>query len=183
MLKLVLETIFEAAFQPCSYDFRPLRRAHDAVAEPRHFTSKPLNYEWMVAGDITACFDEISHPALMDRVRLRISDKRVPALVKAFLKAGILSKSEGLRDLHVGTPHCGILSPLLSNVALSVLGGGLRKTDRSKDRHRAAVRHHVVKIRDGQVANRAVCVVVGIGLEGHRDALGMWSATMDRHQR
>ena len=100
-LKLVLEPIFEADFQPCSYGFRPNRRAHDAVAEVRHFTSNPRNYEWVVEGDITACFDEISHPALMDRVRKRIYDKRVLALVKAFLKAGILSRDTGsARDTH-----------------------------------------------------------------------------------
>src|SRR5919205_2804800 len=79
--KLVLEPIFEADFLPCSYGFRPNRRAHDAVAEVRHFTSH--SYEWIVEGDIKACFDEISHPALMDRVRNRVGDKRVLALVKA----------------------------------------------------------------------------------------------------
>ena len=120
-LKLVLEPIFEADFQPCSYGFRPYRRAHDAVAEVRHFTSNPRTYEWVVEGDITACFDEISHPALMERVRKRISDKRVLALVKAFLKAGVLSRDTGLRETHAGTPQGGILSPLLSNIALSVL--------------------------------------------------------------
>ena len=62
-LKLVLEPIFEADFLPCSYGFRPNRRAHDAVAEVRHLTSR--SYEWIVEGDIAACFDEISHPALM----------------------------------------------------------------------------------------------------------------------
>ena len=72
-------------------------------------------------GDITACFDEISHSALMDRVRKRISDKRVLALVKAFLKPGILSRDSGLRETQTGTPQGGILSPLLSNIALSVL--------------------------------------------------------------
>jgi RNA-directed DNA polymerase len=87
-LKLVLEPIFEADFHPCSYGFRPKRRAHDAIAEARLLTSR--SYEWVVEGDITACFDEISHPALMDRVRERIGDKRVLALVKAFLKAGVL---------------------------------------------------------------------------------------------
>jgi RNA-directed DNA polymerase len=66
-------------------------------------------------------FDEISHPALMDRVRVRIGDKRVLALVKAFLKAGILSRETGLRETHAGTPQGGILSLLLSNIALSVL--------------------------------------------------------------
>ena len=87
-LKLVLEPIFEADFLPCSYGFRPGRRAHDAVAEVHHFASR--SYEWIVEGDIKACFDEISHAALMDRVRDRVGDKRVLSLVKAFLKAGIL---------------------------------------------------------------------------------------------
>jgi len=120
-LKLVLEPIFEADFLPCSYGFRPNRRAHDAVAEVHFFTSKPRNYEWIVEGDIKACFDEISHPALMDRVRQRVGDKRVLALVKAFLKAGILGEDRVLRDNNAGTPQGSILSPLLSNVALSVL--------------------------------------------------------------
>ncbi|GAA1336950.1 hypothetical protein GCM10009647_079700 [Streptomyces sanglieri] len=118
-LKLVLEPIFEAEFLPCSYGFRPNRRAHDAVAEVRHFTSH--GYEWIVEGDIKACFDEISHPALLDRVRLRIGDKRVLDLVKAFLKAGILGEDRVLRETSAGTPQGSILSPLLSNVALSVL--------------------------------------------------------------
>ncbi len=73
-LKLVLEPIFEVDFLPCSYGFRPNRRAHDAVAEVHHFTSR--SYEWVVEGDIKACFDEISHPALMDRVRRRVGDRR-----------------------------------------------------------------------------------------------------------
>jgi RNA-directed DNA polymerase len=118
-LKLVLEPIFEADFQPCSYGFRPKRRAQDAVAEIHFFGSH--SYEWVLEADITACFDEIDHAALMGRVRRRVGDKRVLALVKAFLKAGILSEDGVERDTVTGTPQGGILSPLLSNVALSVL--------------------------------------------------------------
>src|SRR6185437_8348228 len=118
-LKLVLEPIFEADFHPCSYGFRPNRRAHDAVAEVRFLASK--TYEWVLEGDIKACFDEISHSALMDRVRARVGDKRVLGLVKAFLKSGILGEDGQLRDTIAGTPQGSILSPLLSNVALSVL--------------------------------------------------------------
>ncbi len=74
-LKLVLEPIFEADFRPCSHGFRPGRRAQDAIAEIRHLTS--VRYEWVLEGDIKACFDEIDHTALLGRVRHRIEDKRV----------------------------------------------------------------------------------------------------------
>jgi RNA-directed DNA polymerase len=118
-VKLVLEPIFEADFLPCSYGFRPKRRAHDAVAEVRYLTAR--TYEWVVEGDIEACFDEISHTGLVDRVRDRIGDKRVVALVKAFLKAGILVEDGAVQESRTGTPQGGILSPVLANVALSVL--------------------------------------------------------------
>jgi RNA-directed DNA polymerase len=118
-LKLVLEPIFEADFTASSYGFRPGRRAQDAIAEIHHFSSK--SYEWVLEGDITACFDEIDHTALMARVRHRIADRRVLGLVKAFCKAGILTEDGVERDTVTGTPQGGILSPLLSNVALSVL--------------------------------------------------------------
>lgn len=85
-LKLVLEPIFEADFKPSSYGFRPRRRAQDAIAEIHYLASR--SYEWVVEADIEACFDRIDHQALMGRVRERIADKRVLALIKAFLKAG-----------------------------------------------------------------------------------------------
>ncbi len=118
-VKLVLEPIFEADFQSCSYGFRPNRRAHDAIAEIHHFTSK--SYQWVLEADIEACFDMIDHTALMDRLRARISDKRVLALVKAFLKAGVLTTVGTTEGTITGTPQGGILSPLLANIALSVL--------------------------------------------------------------
>ncbi len=118
-LKLVLEPIFEADFEPVSYGFRPERRAHDAIAEIHHFGTK--GYQWVLDADIEACFDRIDHVALMDRVRARIKDKRVLRLVKAFLKAGILTELGEVEDTDTGTPQGGILSPLLANIALSVL--------------------------------------------------------------
>jgi RNA-directed DNA polymerase len=120
-LKLVLEPIFEADFKPCSYGFRPKRRAQDAIAEIHHLGSPNRNYEWVFEADITACFDEINHRALTDRVAARISDKRVLGLVRAFLASGILTEAAINRATHTGTPQGGILSPLLANIALSVL--------------------------------------------------------------
>ena len=66
-------------------------------------------------------FDEIGHVALMDRLRGRIKDKRVLALVKAFLKAGVMTCAGDRQDTLTGTPQGGILSPLLANTALSAL--------------------------------------------------------------
>src|SRR5438034_9884083 len=88
-LKLVLEPIFEADFQPCSYGFRPRRRAQDAIAEIHQLTSR--SYEWIVEADIEACFDSLDHTALIGRVRARVADRRVQRLVKAFLKPGIMN--------------------------------------------------------------------------------------------
>ena len=118
-LKLVLEPIFEADFAPGSYGFRPRRRAQDAIAEIHHFATQ--GYHWVLEADIEACFDMINHTALLERVRGRIADRRVLALIKAFLKAGVLSEDGLDRDTHTGTPQGGILSPLLANIALSVL--------------------------------------------------------------
>jgi RNA-directed DNA polymerase len=154
-LKLVLEPIFEADFHPCSYGFRPRRRAHDAIAETRHLASK--TYEWIVEGDITACFDEIDHAALMDRVRDRIGDKRVLDLVKAFLKSGILAEDGQLRATDTGTPQGSILSPLLSNVALTVLdehfaqipgGPSSPRTERARRRRHGEANYRLVRYAD-----------------------------------
>jgi RNA-directed DNA polymerase len=118
-LKLVLEPIFEADFEPCSYGFRPMRRAQDAIAEIHYFGTR--GYRWVLDADIEAAFDNLSHSALLERVRARVKDKRVLALVKAFLKAGVLTELGEHRDTLTGTPQGGILSPLIFSIALSAL--------------------------------------------------------------
>jgi RNA-directed DNA polymerase len=143
-LKLVLEPVFEAGFEPVSYGFRPMRRAHDAIAEIHVFGTN--GYQWVLDADIEAAFDNLSHPAVMDRVRARVKDKRVLALVKAFLKAGILTELGESRDTHTGTPQGGILSPLIFNVAMTALDehlqrprkpGGVMETHGKRTRRRA----------------------------------------------
>jgi RNA-directed DNA polymerase len=118
-LKLVLEPVFEAGFEPVSYGFRPKRRAQDAIAEIHYFGTR--GYHWVLDADIEAAFDNVSHPAVMERVRARVKDKRVLALVKAFLKAGVLTELGEHRETLTGTPQGGILSPLIFNIALSAL--------------------------------------------------------------
>jgi RNA-directed DNA polymerase len=155
-LKLVLEPIFEADFKPCSYGFRPKRRAQDAIAEIHFFTSPVRNYEWVFEADIKACFDEIDHTVLMDRVRRRIGDKRLLGLVKAFLKSGILSEDGVDRTTITGTPQGGILSPLLANIALSVLDEHFTAKwealgsywTRAKRRHQGVPAYRIVRYAD-----------------------------------
>jgi RNA-directed DNA polymerase len=139
-LKLVLEPIFEVDFDPASYGFRPRRRAQDAIEDIRKAARE--GYEWVFEGDIAACFDEIDHTALMELVRKRVKDKRLLHLIKAFLKAGILSEDGIDRDTHTGTPQGGILSPLLANIALTHLDNYFQarwvvhKTGDNRMRHR-----------------------------------------------
>src|SRR5436190_4866892 len=93
----------------------------------------------------------------MDRERARVGDKRVLALVKAFLKSGILGEDRMLRETSAGTPQGSILPPVLSNVALSVLDehiargpGGPASTfnDRQKRRRRGLPNYRLIRYAD-----------------------------------
>jgi len=117
---LVLEPIWEAEFQPCSYGFRPNRRAQDAIEQVRFFINPPRSYEWAIEGDVEDCFGSIHHGLLMAELRRRVTDKRVLGLIRQFLSAGIM-RHGSLTATPSGTPQGAILSPLLANVALSVL--------------------------------------------------------------
>lgn len=130
-LKNVLEPIFEADFYPVSYGFRPGRGVHAALEHLRLLLRpRPIRvaqgveyrlpYQWAIEGDIKGCFDNIDHHALMNRLRRRIGDTRVCRLVRAFLKAGVISEAVFSRTSS-GTPQGGILSPLLANIALSAI--------------------------------------------------------------
>jgi RNA-directed DNA polymerase len=168
--KLVLEPIFEADFKPVSYGFRPRRRAQDAIAEIHHFGTQ--GYHWVLEADIEACFDEISHPGLLRRIRARIGDKRVLALIKSFLKAGVMAEGGQFRDSVTGSPQGGILSPLLANIALSALDEHFCA---AYDAHGAAWRRAAHRRRGGatcRIVRYADDFVIMVhGSKGHAEAL------------
>jgi RNA-directed DNA polymerase len=170
-LKLVLEPIFEADFAPCSYGFRPERRAQDAIAEIHYLASR--SYAWVLDADISACFDEIDHTALMGRVRDRIADRAVLALVRAFLRSGILTEAGAEQETNTGTPQGGILSPLLANIALSVLDEhfvaawqamGTTSSARQERRRKGLATYRLVRYADD-------FVVLVAGTRAHAEAL------------
>ena len=116
-VKFVIEPIFETTFKDSSYGFRPKRSAHQAMKAIRKASRK--NY-WVVDVDIKGYFDNINHRKLMLLVEQKISDKRILAMIRNWLKAGVMI--DGSLELpELGSPQGGVISPLLANIYLNVL--------------------------------------------------------------
>ena len=152
---LVLEPIFEADFCPTSYGFRPGRRAQDAIGEVRFFINDPRTYEWVIEGDVEDCFGQIHQGLLMEQVRRRVTDKRVLALIRLFLAAGVMRELGTVTATPSGTPQGSSLSPLLSNIALSVLDRRFEavwtsrtQTQRWRDRAKGHPSYRMIRFAD-----------------------------------
>jgi group II intron reverse transcriptase/maturase len=114
-LKIVLEPIFEADMLDCSFGFRPRRAAHDGLQVVVDEAWK--GRRWVVESDIADCFAAIPHSGLMSAVEERICDRKVLALLRAFLRAGVMQDGSVRRPVS-GTPQGGVISPVLCNVYL-----------------------------------------------------------------
>jgi len=114
-LRQVLEPIFERRFLPCSYGFRPGRGCQDALG--RVHALLEAGYTWVVDADIQHYFDTIPHDGLMQDIGQEIADGRVLALVRGYLRAGVLDGTETWTPER-GTPQGAVISPLLANIYL-----------------------------------------------------------------
>ena len=121
-LKLVIEPIFEAAFHPSSYGFRPGRRCRDALKEIDGLIKE--GHAFVVDADLESYFDSIPHERLMERVEQRISDGRVLGLIRGWLDQDIVSGMERWTPTG-GTPQGAVISPLLANIYLHPLDEAL----------------------------------------------------------
>lgn len=113
----MLEPIFEADFQPCSYGFRPRRRAQDAISEIRYLAAPTRNYQWVFEADIKACFDTVSKDHLRSFLDRRVRDGVIRRAIGKWMNAGVM-ESGVVSYPEEGTPQGGVISPCLSNVYL-----------------------------------------------------------------
>ena len=133
-VKFALEPIFEATFRPMSYGVRPGRGCRDALREVAQLIAD--GYTFVVDADFESYFDTIPHDRLMRRIEERVSDGRILALLRGWLKQDIM------RDLQrwtptAGTPQGAVISPLLANIYLHPL-----------DEHMAARGYRMVRYAD-----------------------------------
>jgi RNA-directed DNA polymerase len=119
---LLLEPIFEADFEDCSYGFRPGRNAHQALEKIRQelAAGRCTIYD----ADLEGYFDSIPHDELMACIGVRVVDGSVLRLIRMWLRAPVVEEGTGgkgkptIKRNKKGTPQGGVISPLLANIYL-----------------------------------------------------------------
>lgn len=120
----VLQPQFDPTFSESSFGFRPGRRAHDAVCQAQRYVQG--GRRWVVDVDLEKFFDRVNHDVLMGKLQQRIADRRVLALIRRYLEAGMMVNGV-VQERHEGTPQGGPLSPLLTNVLLDEVDKALER--------------------------------------------------------
>jgi len=136
-VKLLIEPIFEADFEPNAYGYRPKRSAQDAIQEVHELLCE--GYTDVVDADLSKYFDTIPHSELMQCVARRIVDKHMLHLLRMWLKVPVEERDEkgrkkltGGRDNDRGTPQGGVISPLLANLYMNRMLKGWNNTKRGE---------------------------------------------------
>ena len=114
----VLTPIFEPTFSEYSYGFRPNRRCQNAIDRTLELINE--GYEWIVDLDLEKFFDNVPHDKLIRIIDNEVKDSDITSLIMKYLKAGVMVNGT-FEETNVGTPQGGNLSPLLSNVYLTLL--------------------------------------------------------------
>lgn len=117
-VKLALEPQWEAVFEPNSYGFRPGRSCHDAIGAI-YLSLRGGNNRYILDADIAKCFDRIDHDALINKLdTFPALERQVRAWLQADIMSGYADRPKSVEASIMGTPQGGIISPLLSNIAL-----------------------------------------------------------------
>lgn len=123
VVHMLLEAIYEPTFSRYSHGFRPKRSCHTALSEIKRVFN---GVQWVIEGDIKACFDSFDHHVLIDILRRRIKDEHFIALMWKMLKAGYMEQWT-YHHTYSGTPQGSGVSPILANIYLSELDRYLEK--------------------------------------------------------
>src|ERR1700730_11537411 len=117
---LALDPVAESTADPNSYGFRKDRSTADAIAQCFITLGKKHSPQWILEGDLKACFDEISHPWMLAHIPM---DKTI---LRKWLQAGFIDQHT-LHPTAAGTPQGGVISPVAANLTLDGLEAFLRE--------------------------------------------------------
>lgn len=121
----LLTPIFETQFHPSSYGYRPNRSCHDAINKATMFIRR-YGMQHVVDMDLSKCFDKLDHEFIIRSIRKRVSDGSVLALIKQFLKSGVMVEGDWQKT-EIGSPQGGVISPLIANIYLDAFDQAMRE--------------------------------------------------------
>ncbi len=165
VIRLLLDAYLEPQFSPHSHGFRPERGCHTALREIYH---NWVGSVWFIEGDISKCFDALSHELLLSMLRETIKDERFLRLISGLLKAGYLEDWRWNKT-YSGTPQGSIVSPILANLYLDKLDqfvetvlmpeytrGTKRKANKTYEKlmHRASYLFRIGRQEEAQVVRK-----------------------------
>ncbi|WP_367870963.1 group II intron reverse transcriptase/maturase [Luteolibacter sp. Populi] len=168
----VLSPVWEPGFSDHSYGFRPGRSAHDAVRAAQAFVKEGKT--WVIDIDLKDFFNRVDHDILMHRLRGKVGDKRLRALVGAYLRAPVQQPGGGKDKRWKGVPQGGPLSPLLANIYLDPLDKELEKRGVSFVRYADDIAIHASSQRSAERIYGSVVAWIGkhLKLEVNRTKSG-----------
>lgn len=151
IIRMSIEPIAESHFQDNSYGFRPKRSCHDAIEHLFQKLKRKGCPQWIIEGDISGCFDNISHEQITKTMLNWHIPKKIVDNVRKMLKANLFFNGK-LLDVETGTPQGGILSPMLANIALTALDDYCEKyakrTKEGKQKGRYRIPNPIVRYAD-----------------------------------
>jgi len=159
VMHMILEAIYdspdESYFRDTSHGFRPNRSCHTALREYRREWAA---VNWLIEGDIQACFDELDHHVLISTLRRKIRDERFVNLIWKLLNAGYLDLHGVKWESLIGSPQGGIISPILANVYLHELDEfveNLRaEQEKGKEKRRNPIWRKLIKRKHRMIARQ-----------------------------
>ncbi|WBA13014.1 group II intron reverse transcriptase/maturase [Salinivibrio kushneri] len=121
----LLTPIFEAQFHPSSFGYRPHRGCHDAINKATMFIRR-YGLDHVVDMDLSKCFDKLDHELIIKSIRRRVTDSSVLALLRQFLKSGVMVDGNW-QSTEIGSPQGGVISPLIANIYLDAFDQAMRE--------------------------------------------------------